>query len=44
LRITFVSALSAAAFSLAQTGNVDFAWTSFGDAIKDGKFIDVLKK
>ena len=44
LQITFVSALTSAAFSLAHTGNVDYAWTSFGDAIKDGKFFDVLKK
>jgi hypothetical protein len=44
LQITFVSALTSAAFSLAHTGNVDFAWTSFSDAIKDGKFFDVLKK
>jgi pimeloyl-ACP methyl ester carboxylesterase len=44
LQITFVSALTAAAFSLGHTGNFDYAWTSFGDAIKDGKFFDVLKK
>ncbi len=44
LQITFVSALTAAAFSLGHTGNLDFAWTSFGDAIKNGKFYDVLKK
>jgi pimeloyl-ACP methyl ester carboxylesterase len=44
LQITFVSALTAAAFSLGHTGNLDHAWTSFGDAIKDGKFFDVLKK
>jgi len=43
-QITFVSALTAAAFSLGHTGNLDFAWTSFGDAIKNGKFYDVLKK
>ena len=44
LQITFVSALTSAAFSLAHTGNVDYAWTSFSAAIKDGKFFDVLKK
>jgi pimeloyl-ACP methyl ester carboxylesterase len=43
-QIAFVSALTAAAFSLGHTGNLDFAWTSFGDAIKNGKFYDVLKK
>jgi pimeloyl-ACP methyl ester carboxylesterase len=44
LQITFVSALTAAAFSLAHTGNFDYAWTSFGDAIKNGKFFDALRK
>jgi pimeloyl-ACP methyl ester carboxylesterase len=44
LQITFVSALTSAAFSLAHTGNFDYAWTSFGDAIENGKFFDALKK
>jgi pimeloyl-ACP methyl ester carboxylesterase len=44
LQITFVSALTAAAFSLGHTGNFDYAWTSFGDAIASGKFFDVKKK
>ena len=44
LQITFVSALTSAAFSLGHTGNFDYAWTSFGDAIKDGKFFDAMKK
>ena len=44
LQITFVSALTSAAFSLAHTGNFDYAWTSFGDAIKNGRFFDALKK
>lgn len=44
LQITFVSALTSAAFSLAHTGKFDFAWTSFGIAIKNGKFFDALKK
>ena len=44
LQITFVSALTSAAFSLAHTGNFDYAWASFGDAIEKGKFFDALKK
>lgn len=43
-RITFVSALTAAAFSLAATGNYDYAWMSFSDAVKNGKFINPRKK
>lgn len=44
LQITFVSALTSAAFSLGHTGNFDYAWRSFSDAIKNGKFFDVKKK
>ena len=44
LQITFVSALTSAAFSLASTGNFDYAWTSFGDVIANGKFFDAKKK
>lgn len=44
LQITFVSALTSAAFSLGHTGTLDYAWRSFGDAIKNGKFFDVKKK
>jgi len=44
LQITFVSALTAAAFSLAATGKPDFAWTSFGDAIQNKKLIKARKK
>lgn len=44
LQITFVSALTSAAFSLGQTGNFDYAWRSFGEAIRTGKFINVKKK
>lgn len=44
LQITFVSALTSAVFSLAHTGNFGYAWTSFGDAIKNGKFFDAMKK
>lgn len=44
LQITFVSALTSAAFSLASTGNFDYAWTSFDDVLKNGKFFDAKKK
>lgn len=44
LQITFVSALTSAAFSLASTGKFDYAWTSFGDAIKNGSMINAKKK
>ena len=44
LQITFVSALTSAAFSLASTGKFDYAWTSFGDAIKNGSMIKAKRK
>lgn len=44
LQITFVSALTSAAFSIAHTGNLEYAWASFGDAIAKGRFFDVKKK
>lgn len=44
LQITFVSALTAAAFSLAATGKFDYAWTSFGAAVENGKLFDAKKK
>jgi len=40
-QITFVSALTGAALSLAATGGFDYAWASL---IKNGKFIDPRKK
>ena len=44
LQITFVSALTSAAFSLGATGKFDYAWASFGDAIRTGKIFNVKKK
>ena len=44
LQLTFVSALTSAAFSLATTGKLDYAWTSFGGAVQSGKFINPRKK
>ena len=43
-QITFVSALTAAAFSLAATGRFDYAWASFGDTTKNERFINPRKK
>ncbi len=44
LQLTFVSALTATAFSLSATRTLDYAWTSFGDAIKGGKLLNPKKK
>ena len=44
LQITFVSALTASAFSLGYTGNFNYAWRSFADGLATGKFFHPLKK
>lgn len=44
MQITFVSALTAAAFSLGATGKIDYAWASFGEAIKNGRIVNAKKK
>lgn len=43
-QITFVSALTASAFSLAATGGIDYAWTSFENGIKKGIFFNARRK
>jgi predicted alpha/beta hydrolase family esterase len=43
-QVTFVSALTAAAFSLSATGNLDYAWASFGDVFRNGRFFNARKK
>jgi hypothetical protein len=43
-QITFVSALTASVFSLAVTGNIDYAWNSFEDGLKNGMFFNVRRK
>ncbi len=43
-QVTFVSVLTSAAFSLGVTGKLDYVWTSLGDAIKNGKLYDALRK
>jgi predicted alpha/beta hydrolase family esterase len=44
LQITFVAALTSAAFSLSSTGRFDYAWTSFRDGIENGKLIGAKRK
>jgi len=43
-RLTFASALTAAAFSVAATGKFDYAWASLGEGLAGGKFFNVKKK
>jgi hypothetical protein len=43
-QITFVGALTASAFSLAFTGRLDYAWTSFGADLKNGKLFNGTRK
>jgi pimeloyl-ACP methyl ester carboxylesterase len=43
-QITFVSALTASAFALAATGNIDYAWNSFENALKNGIFFNARRK
>lgn len=43
-QITFVSALTAAAFGLAATGGIDYAWSSFGYAFDNGTFYNARRK
>src|SRR5262245_4674153 len=43
-QVTFVSALTAAALSLAWTGNFDYAWRSFIDGLASGKFSNAMRK
>jgi pimeloyl-ACP methyl ester carboxylesterase len=43
-QITFVSALTAAAFGLAATGGMDYAWSSFGYALDNGTFYNARRK
>jgi dienelactone hydrolase len=43
-QIAFVSALTASAFGLAATGNIDYAWNSFETAFKNGIFFNARRK
>ncbi|MCC6532113.1 MAG: alpha/beta hydrolase [Burkholderiales bacterium] len=44
LQITFVSALTAAAISLASTGKLDYAWECYREAIRTGQLIEAHRK
>ena len=44
LQITFVSAITSAALSLSATGTLDYAWTSFGTALGNGRLFNARKK
>lgn len=43
-QITFVSVITSAAFSIAFTGKLDYAWASMVDAVKAGKLLDRMRK
>jgi dienelactone hydrolase len=43
-QVAFVSALTSAAFGLSATGNLDYAWASFDDALKKGAFFNARRK
>jgi pimeloyl-ACP methyl ester carboxylesterase len=43
-QVAFVSALTSAAFGLSATGRLDYAWTSFDDALKKGVFFNARRK
>lgn len=44
LQITFVSAMTAAAFSLSSTRALDYAWASYRELIDSGKLLNAQKK
>ena len=43
-QVTFVSALTSAALSLSSTGGFDYAWTTFGPVLENGKFFNARRK
>ena len=43
-QITFVSALSAAAYSLAATGTLDYAWATYEEVLTNGRFFNARRK
>ncbi len=44
MQITFVSAITSGVFSFSATGKFDYAWASFGDAIRSGRIFNAKKK
>jgi len=43
-QLTFISTLTAAAFSLAATGKTDYAWAGFNKAFREGTIVNPKKK
>lgn len=43
-QITFAAALTAAALSLASTGGLDYAWTSYAPVVQNGKLYNAKRK
>jgi hypothetical protein len=43
-QIAFVSVLTASVFSLAATGDINYAWSSFEDSFKTGMFFNARRK
>jgi hypothetical protein len=43
-QIAFVSALTASAFGLAATGDLNYAWSSFENGLKKGIFFNARRK
>jgi pimeloyl-ACP methyl ester carboxylesterase len=44
IQITFVSALTAATFSIAFTGKLDYVWESFAESLKTEKMFGAMRK
>ena len=44
LQVTFVSALTSAALSMAFTGKLDYAWATYVDGMKAGRLYDPLRR
>jgi hypothetical protein len=44
LQLEFLSALTSSAVSLASTGEFEYAWNSFGESLKTGRFYDARRK
>lgn len=44
LQITYVSGLTSAALSLALTGKIDYAWESFGAAVRNSRMFGEMRK
>ena len=43
-QMAFVAALTSAAMSLSLTGQLDYAWNSYAQALQSGTLFDALRK